>query len=68
MGISDVVSPISRKGSKAESPNLGLSPGARSDPGRVGGPKFDSVPPQPMHRGTSAHHEQGGVTKVVGPK
>jgi hypothetical protein len=32
MGERLVESPISRKGSKAGSPNVGLSPGARSDP------------------------------------
>ena len=58
MGISEVVSPISRKGSKVGS-GQPLSPGARSDPGREGGPKFDSVPPQPQHR--AATHQETPV-------
>jgi hypothetical protein len=68
MGITEVVSPISRKGSKAGSPDLGLSPGAKSNPSRVSG---DSVPGQ----GTSgampvrSHSEtEGAKTKVVGPE
>jgi hypothetical protein len=68
MGISDVCSPVSRKGSKVGS-GQPLSPGARSAPGRAGGPKFDSVPPQPTHGRTSTHQEQpGGTVQVTGPK
>jgi hypothetical protein len=52
MGITEACSPVSRKGSKVGS-GQPLSPGARSDPGRVGGPKWDSVPPQPQHRAST---------------
>jgi len=69
MGISEVVSPISRKGSKVGS-GQPLSPGARSAPGQRG----DSVPPQPTH-GTTRHvapHAEppfsGATTTVVGPE
>jgi hypothetical protein len=74
MPIKDVNFPVNTRntGSKLRS-NLPLSPGARSDPGRVGGPKFDSVPPQPTHRGTgvSPHAEEpvpGSPTIVSGPE
>ena len=69
MGISDVASPVTRKGSKVAS-GQPLSPGARSNPDRAGGPKFDSVPPQPQHR-TATHEEPpipGGTTVVTGPE
>jgi len=46
MGISEVCSPVTRKGSKVGS-GQPLSPGARSDPGRG---TADSVPPQPAHQ------------------
>ena len=69
MGISEVVSPVTRPGSKVGSVTRAESPGARSDPGLKGGPKFDSVPPQSSHGRTSAHQElPGGTTKVTGPK
>jgi hypothetical protein len=52
MGISDVCSPVTRKGSKIASAQP-LSPGARSAPGD----RHDSIPPQPQHR-VSTHQEQ----------
>jgi hypothetical protein len=69
MGISEVVSPVTRRGSKVGS-NQPLSPGARSDPGREGDPKFDSVPKQPAHR-TATHQKTpipGSPTTVTGPE
>ena len=54
MAEREVISPVTRKGSKVGSPQP-LSPGARSDPGRVGGPRFDSLPSQPAH--VSRHAE-----------
>jgi len=69
MGISEVCSPVTRRGSKVAS-GQPLSPGARSDPGREGGPKFDSVPPQPQHR--AATHQEPSIPSstpvVVGPE
>jgi hypothetical protein len=53
----EVCSPVTRKGSKVGSVSgTPLSPGARSNPDRQGGPKFDSVPDQPKHR-ASTHQE-----------
>jgi hypothetical protein len=52
MGITEVCSPISRKGSKLSS-GQPLSPGARSDPSVAD--RRDSVPSQPKH-GTASRH------------
>jgi hypothetical protein len=54
----EVVSPVTRKGSKVGSPNLGLSPGARSMPGArrdstVPQPPKDEPLPRPSSRGDS---------------
>jgi hypothetical protein len=67
MPIKDVRSPVTRKGSKVAS-GQPMSPGARSNPDRRGGAKFDSVPPQPTHARTSVGAEEGGTTKIVGPE
>ena len=64
----EVCSPITRKGSKAGS-NRPMSPGARSNPSRAEGPRFDSVPAQPPH--ASRHSEPpipSSATTVVGPE
>jgi hypothetical protein len=63
MGISEVNSPVQRKGSKVGS-SQPLSPGARSNPSR--GERIDVVPPQPTH-GRVSHGEEGGTTRIVGP-
>jgi len=52
--------------------NQPLSPGARSDPGRAGGPRFDAGVPTSQLRATrSAHQEEppipGSTPVVVGP-
>jgi hypothetical protein len=73
MGISEVVSPVTRKGSKVGS-NQPLSPGARSNPGRVEGPKFDAGVPQSQLRTTRAAHQEeppippSSTTVTVGPE
>ena len=69
MPIKDVVSPVTRKGSRVGS-NPPLSPGARSNPSRAGGPRFDSVPAQPTHGRISNHGEEpeGAQATVVGPE
>jgi hypothetical protein len=55
MGISDVCSPVTRKGSKVGSvAGKPLSPGARSSPGRA---NDDSVPKQPEHGAKASHQE-----------
>jgi hypothetical protein len=69
MGIFEVCSPVTRKGSKIAS-GQPMSPGARSAPGRAEGPKSDSVPQQPQHR-TATHQEQpipASTPVVVGPE
>ena len=66
--MAEVESPVTRKGSKVGS-NQPLSPGSRSDPGRVGGPKFDSMP-QPSNT-TSRHSEPplpSSTPAVIGPE
>ena len=71
MPIKDVNSPVNTRntGSKLSS-KVPLSPGARSNPDRAGGPKFDSVPPQPQHRGAgvSPHAEEPAELKITGPE
>jgi hypothetical protein len=67
--MAEVNSPVNRKGSKVGS-NQPMSPGARTNPSRGGGPQTDSVPPpQASHGGASRHStEEPGTTKVVGPE
>ena len=65
MGITDVCSPITRKGSKAAGWGSSLSPGARSAPGRG---TADSVPPQPQHRGSTHSEPEGGQIRTSGPE
>ena len=69
MGIADVCSPVTRKGSKVGS-NQPLGPGARSNPSRGDSQKFDSVPPQPSHVrvSLSSDPEEGAQVTVVGPE
>jgi hypothetical protein len=43
-----------------------LSPGARSNPSRAEGPKFDSVPPQPPH-GSGSSEEPAANLQATGP-
>jgi hypothetical protein len=69
MPIKDVVSPVTRPGSKVGS-NQPMSPGAKSNPSRPDALRPDSVPPQPQHHARSTHSEegQGAQTTVVGPE
>jgi hypothetical protein len=54
--------------------NLPLSPGARSDPGRVEGPRFDAGVPTSQLRTTRAAHQEeppippNSTTVTVGPE
>jgi hypothetical protein len=58
MGISDVVSPVSRKGSRVGSMSgQPLSPGARSDPGRGDQTEAPAAALQRRDR-TASHQEQ----------
>jgi hypothetical protein len=67
MGETEVCSPVQRKGSKVAS-GQPTSPGARSNPSRAEGPRFDSVPPQPSHAkvGRGSGEEPASLT-IVGP-
>jgi hypothetical protein len=60
MSEREVNSPVNTRNTASKlSGNIrGSSPGAKSDPGRAEGPKFDSVPRQPSHARTSVHQEQ----------
>jgi len=68
----EVNSPVNTRntGSKLSGNIPGFSPGARSDPGRVGGPTFDA-PPEPQHR-TATHQEEPPIPSstpvVTGPE
>jgi hypothetical protein len=71
MIMAEVESPVTRKGSKVGS-NQPMSPGARSNPSLGSGQRFDSVPSQPTHGGTSRHSEEpplpAATTTVIGPE
>jgi len=57
MGISDVCSPVTRKGSKVAS-GQPMSPGARSAPGRVDQTEAPSAEPQLQRRDRAATHQE----------
>jgi hypothetical protein len=60
-------SPVCRPGSKVGS-GQPLSPGARSNPSGLSGPRFDRVPSQPTHgRAIHRNGEQPGEVAIVGP-
>lgn len=66
----EVNSPVNTRNTTSKlSGNIpGFSPGAKTDPGREGGPKFDSV--QPQHR-TATHQETpvpSATPVVIGPE
>ena len=70
----EVESPVNTRNttSKLRS-NQPLSPGARSDPGRLEGPKFDAVSQSPLRTTRAAHQEEPAVppsstTVTVGPE
>jgi hypothetical protein len=66
MTIKEVVSPVSRPGSKVGS-GQPKSPGAFSNPSRAGGARFDGVP-QPSHARVSLGEEgQTAEVTIVGP-
>jgi hypothetical protein len=67
MSISEVVSPVTRKGSKVAS-GQPLGPGARSNPSR--GDSRDSVPSQPSHAAArmSRNSDEPSEVKVTGPE
>jgi hypothetical protein len=66
--MAEVMSPVTRKGSKVGSQQP-LSPGAKSSPSRSGGPQTDSIPPQSPNGGASRHSEEpSGSMEVIGPE
>ena len=72
MPIKDVNSPVntSNTGRKLSGNIPGFSSGAKSDPGRVDGPRFDNVQPQSQHR-AATHQEQpipSSSPVVIGPE
>jgi hypothetical protein len=71
MGISDVVSPISRKGSKVGS-GQPLSPGARSAPGRVDQTEAPAAEPELQRRDRAAAHQEQPIPSstpvTIGPE
>jgi hypothetical protein len=73
MGISDVVSPITRKGSKVGSiSGQPLSPGARSAPGRGDQTEPPAAEPQLQRRDRAAAHQEPPIPSstpvTVGPE
>jgi hypothetical protein len=73
MGISDVISPVSRKGSKVGSVSgQPLSPGARSDPSRRDQTEPPGAQPEPPRRDRVATHQEPPIPSstpvVVGPE
>jgi hypothetical protein len=72
----EVESPVNTRNStsKLKPPRpLPISPGARSDPGRAEGPKFDAVPMSQLRGSRAAHQEEppippSSTTTVVGPE
>jgi hypothetical protein len=69
MGISEVRSPVTRRGSKVASEQP-MSPGTKSAPGREDATAAYSVPPQPQHR--AATHQEPPIPSstpvTVGPE
>ena len=73
MPIKDVVSPVSRKGSRVGSiSGTPLSPGARSAPGRGDQTEPSTGQPQPERRDRAAIHQEPPVPSAtpvtIGPE
>jgi hypothetical protein len=72
----EVNSPVNTRYTGSKVGSIGskpLSPGARSDPGRVEGPKFDAVPTSQLRTTRAAHQEEppippSSTTVTVGPE
>jgi len=71
MGISDVCSPASRKGSKIAS-GQPMSPGARSAPSRRDQAEVPSAQPEPQRRDRAAVHQEPPIPSstpvTIGPE
>jgi len=71
MPIKDVISPVSRKGSKVGSiSGQPLSPGARSAPGRGDQTEPPTAQPQPERRDRAAVHQEPPIPSsvTIGPE
>ena len=66
MGISEVCSPVTRRGSKVAS-GQPMSRGARSAPGRGDQAAAPSVPPPTARVSLSTNAEEPATVTVVGP-
>jgi hypothetical protein len=71
----EVESPVNTRNTTSKlTSNLPLSPGARSNPGRAEGPRFDNAVPQSQLRTTRAAHQEepaippSSTTVTVGPE
>jgi len=71
MPIKDIISPVTRRGSKVGS-SQPLSPGARSAPGRGDQTEAPSVEPQLQRRDRAAAHQEPPVPSstpvTIGPE
>ena len=71
MGISDVIGPVTRKGSKVGS-GQPMSPGARSTPGRGDQTEPPTAQPQLQRRDRAATHQEDPIPSstpvTVGPE
>jgi len=71
MGISDVISPVIRKGSKVGS-GQSMSPGARSAPGRGDQTEPPGAQPEPQRRDRVATHQEPPIPSstpvIIGPE
>jgi hypothetical protein len=67
MGISEVCSPVTIRGSKVAS-GQPLSPGAKSNPSRDDVTAAHSVPSQPLRRSSIHQEETPASLQVVGPE
>jgi len=71
MGISEVCSPVTRKGSKVGS-GQPMSPGARSDPSRRDQTEAPSIQPKPQRRDRVATHREDPIPSstpvTIGPE
>jgi hypothetical protein len=71
MGITEVCSPVTRKGSKVGS-GQPMSPGARSDPSRRDQTEAPSIQPEPQRRDRVATHQEPPIPRstpvVIGPE
>jgi hypothetical protein len=67
----DVNSPVNTRNTSSKVGSIppgDFSPGARSDPGRPNGPKFDSVPAQASNARVGRNTEEPAELRIHGPE